>query len=85
LSCYSRLIFSTEQHSKKEISCSFLVGQKRNSSIKDWSDKEFVLGAVKKYGGSLKKASKELQNNKEIVLEAVKEYGDLLKYVRTSK
>jgi hypothetical protein len=48
----------------------------------DWSDKEFILEAVKQNGYSLKYASKELKNDKEVVLEAVKQNGDSLYSVK---
>ena len=40
-----------------------------------WSNKEYVLKAVKNNGYSLEYASNELKNNKEIVLEAIKKNG----------
>jgi len=40
----------------------------------DWNNKREVLEAVKKWGGALEYASKELRNDKEVVLEAVKNW-----------
>ena len=40
-----------------------------------WTDKEFVLRAVKIRGYALRNASKELTNHKNIVIEALKNDG----------
>lgn len=42
------------------------------------NDREIVLAAVSKYGGTLFGASNELQNDREIVLAAVARHGEIL-------
>eukprot|EP00746_Dinoflagellata_sp_MGD_P043879 gnl/MRDRNA2_/MRDRNA2_20684_c0_seq1.p1 gnl/MRDRNA2_/MRDRNA2_20684_c0~~gnl/MRDRNA2_/MRDRNA2_20684_c0_seq1.p1 ORF type:complete len:161 (-),score=44.97 gnl/MRDRNA2_/MRDRNA2_20684_c0_seq1:341-823(-) len=45
------------------------------------SDREAVLGALKKWGGdALRYASKDMQADKKVVMEAVKTWGRALKY-----
>ena len=40
-----------------------------------------MLVAVKKWGGALEFASKELKNDKEVAIEAIKQYWDAFKFV----
>lgn len=48
--------------------------------IEDWSDRAFVLEAVRKDGMLLKKASDELLRDREIVFTAVKQNGYAVQY-----
>ena len=50
------------------------------ASVKFWSDREFVLLAVRNDGSALEYASKKLQDDREIVLIAVNHNGQALKY-----
>jgi hypothetical protein len=47
----------------------------------DWSNKEFVLAAVRRNGYALQYAHNDLKKDKEIVLASVTEYGYSLYYV----
>ena len=46
-----------------------------------WSDKDFVLEAVKKQGGAIDYADPALKNNKEIVISAIKQDSFAIDYI----
>ena len=46
-----------------------------------WSDKDFVLKAVKKQGAAIDYADPGLKNNKEIVISAIKQDSFAIDYI----
>ena len=81
----SAFFFVWKKHLKQDASNTELTTAITHSNIDDipkerWSEKDFVLKAVKQDGFYLKYASPELKADKDVVLEAVKKYGDTLEY-----